>query len=219
VIPFERDESRVIRASLTSPESSLIGSLADQIAGMLGELIEVPQFEDPDAAALYASVGIGGSSTLHSDPAIARLLPNAYADAEAAGDFRRLTERSLATRKVENARIVIQSLEAAEQAGGELALDDAQAQAWLRALADIRLTIAARLGIEADGDEGGDDDASLALRDVYDWLAWVTDSLIEAIEDPGRIDAAGQAGQTSATGEAGTTSEPGTTGTTGTTED
>ena len=182
MIPFARDESRVIRASLTSPESALIGSLAGQIAGMLGELIEVPRFDDPDAAALFASVGIGGSSALHDDPAIARLLPNAYADDEAARDFRRLTERSLATRKVENARIVIQSLDSADTAGGELALDDAEAQAWLRSLADIRLTIAARLGIEADGDEGRDDDASLALRDVYDWLAWVTDSLIDAIE-------------------------------------
>ena len=42
--------------------------------------------------------------------------------------------------------------------------------------------IAARLGIEQDGDEGADDEASLVLRDVYDWLAWVTESLIDAIE-------------------------------------
>ncbi|TBN58560.1 DUF2017 family protein [Glaciihabitans arcticus] len=183
VIPFERGDDRVIRASLTRPEATLIASLAGQIAALLGGLVEVPHFDDPDAAALFESVGMGGTSTLNDDPAIARLLPNAYAEPGASGDFRRLTERSLASRKVANAGVVVASLDAALNSGGELALDDAEAQSWLRTLADIRLTIAARLGIEADGDEGADDDDSLALRDVYDWLAWVTDSLIGAIEE------------------------------------
>ncbi|WP_161972358.1 DUF2017 family protein [Glaciihabitans arcticus] len=183
MIPFERGDDRVIRASLTRPEATLIASLAGQIAALLGGLVEVPHFDDPDAAALFESVGMGGTSTLNDDPAIARLLPNAYAEPGASGDFRRLTERSLASRKVANAGVVVASLDAALNSGGELALDDAEAQSWLRTLADIRLTIAARLGIEADGDEGADDDDSLALRDVYDWLAWVTDSLIGAIEE------------------------------------
>ena len=100
MIPFERTEGGAITASFTSPESSLIASLAGQIASMLDAYAAPPEIDDPDAAALYASVGLGGSTRISDDPAIARLLPNAYADAEASADFRGLTERSLASRKV-----------------------------------------------------------------------------------------------------------------------
>jgi hypothetical protein len=206
VIPFERDDNGELVASLTEPELALISSLATQIADLLDELGSAPHIADPDAAALYESIGIGGSTTLNDDPAIARLLPNAYADdLDASRDFRGLTERSLAARKVANARAVVASLDAARSAAGELRLDAALEQSWMRTLVDIRLTIAARLGIEHDdegradadadavheshGDEShGDEDhwdsadESLVLRDVYDWLGWVSESLMEAIE-------------------------------------
>ena len=185
MIPFTRDGATIV-ASLTQPESALLTSLAGQIADMLEPLAAPPHIDDPDAAALYASVGIGGSSALSVDPAIARLLPDAYGgDPEASREFRGLTEMSLASRKVANARRVIETLEAADAAGGELSLDAAATQSWLRTLADIRLTIAARLGIEVDDQPEPDDiaDAELALRDVYDWLAWVTETLLDALED------------------------------------
>ncbi|MGV8884744.1 MAG: DUF2017 domain-containing protein [Microbacteriaceae bacterium] len=182
MIPFERDSTGVITASFSQPESSLLASLAGQVASMLDSYAAPPAIDDPDAAALYASVGLGGSSSLSDDPAIARLLPDAYSEADASADFRGLTERSLATRKVANARAVAQSLSDADTAAGDVRLTEQEAQAWLRTLADLRLTIAARLGIEHDGDEGGDDESSVALKDVYDWLAWVTESLIDAIE-------------------------------------
>ena len=186
MIPFSKEESAngpTLVASLSQPELSLIHTLAAQVADMLDDLARAPSIADPDAAALYESVGIGGSAAIHSDPAIARLLPDAYrGDTDASRDFRGLTERSLAARKVANARMVVASLTVAEEAGGELRIDATQVQAWLRTLADIRLTIAARLGIEADGDEGPDDEDSLVLRDVYDWLGWVTESLLGALE-------------------------------------
>jgi len=186
VIPFSKElnaDGTTLVASLSQPELSLIHTLAAQVADMLDDLARAPSIADPDAAALYESVGIGGSAAIHSDPAIARLLPDAYkGDADASRDFRGLTERSLAARKVANARMVVASLTVAEEAGGELRIDATQVQAWLRTLADIRLTIAARLGIEADGDEGPDDEDSLVLRDVYDWLGWVTETLLGALE-------------------------------------
>ena len=242
MIPFERDDNGQLVASLTEPESALLSSLAAQVADMLDELGSAPYIADPDAAALYESVGIGGSTTLHDDPAVARLLPNAYADdLDASRDFRGLTERSLAARKIANARAVVDSLDIARGAGGELRLDAALVQSWMRTLVDIRLTIAARLGITQDeypGDGGGPDggrssgggsdgsrsasggndsdgidsdrldndrfdsdglddsayeaaydaahepagDESLVMRDVYDWLGWVSESLMEAIE-------------------------------------
>lgn len=184
MIAFARATDGTIAASFTGPEASLIASLASQVAGMLDRYAEPPQIGDTDAAALHAAVGLGGSTTLSDDPAIARLLPNAYADDEASADFRGLTERSLASRKVANARVVETTLNAADDAISEVRLSETEAGAWLRTLADIRLTIAARLGIESDEDtDTGDDESSIALRDVYDWLAWVTESLIDAIED------------------------------------
>jgi hypothetical protein len=179
VIPFSKTESGAYAAGFTDVESEIIADLAAQIAGMLGGLVGSSAGSDDP---LFAAVGIGGSSRLHEDPAIARLLPDAYGDdAEASGDFRRLTEQSLANRKVANARTVIDSLSAGSE---EIELDEQQAQAWLRTLSDIRLTIAARLGIERDGDEGANDsDAALALHDLYDWLAYVTESLLDALDD------------------------------------
>jgi len=196
VIPFARDlDDGTLVASLSQPELTLVLTLAAQVADMLDDLARAPSIADPDAAALYESVGIGGSAAIHSDPAIARLLPDAYrGDADASRDFRGLTERSLAARKVANARAVVASLTLAEAAGGELRLDEAQVQSWLRTLADIRLTIAARLGIETDdewpaeqeSDEDSEihdpDDDSLMMRDVYDWLGWVTETLLSELE-------------------------------------
>lgn len=174
--PFSKNDSGSIVAGFSAVEADIIGDLAAQVAGMLVDLAG-----SRDADPLFDSVGIGGSASLNVDPAIARLLPDAYgSDAESSRDFRQLTERSLARRKVTNAGVVIATL---ERGAGEVALDEREAQAWLRTLADIRLTIAARLGIESDGDAGATDgEAATTLHDLYDWLAFVTESLIDALE-------------------------------------
>ena len=175
--PFSKTADGILVVAFSAVESDIIADLAAQIAGMLA-----PLASSDDADPLYDLVGIGGNTSIDPDPAIARLLPDAYGDdAAASSDFRTLTERSLATRKVANARVVIASL---ERDGGRLELNAAEAQSWLRTLSDIRLTIAARLGIETDGDEGAtDSDAAVALHDLYDWLAFVTESLLDALED------------------------------------
>ena len=175
MIPFQRDGD-TITASFTTLERQLIGDLAESVAELLGPLASRID-DDP----LFAATGIGGSADLHPDPAIARLLPNAHRhDDTASADFRRLTERSLSDRKVTNARAVLESL---ETESGDVALDAALVQSWLRTLADIRLVIASRLGIEQDDDRGtADTDELVMLRDVYDWLGFVTESLIEALD-------------------------------------
>jgi len=177
VTPFSKTRDGVLVVGFSTVESDIIADLAAQIAGMLAPLASTS-----DADPLYDLVGIGGSASIDPDPAIARLLPDAYGDdSEAAGDFRALTERSLASRKVANARAVIATL---ERGRGTVELSAAEAQSWLRTLSDIRLTIAARLGIQSDGDEGAtDSDAAVALHDLYDWLAFVTESLLDALED------------------------------------
>lgn len=117
------------------------------------------------------------------DPALARLLPDAYPDdAEASAEFRRFTAERIAERKAGNARAVIASLGVAQGEAVEVRLDPAQAQAWLRALTDIRLVLAAGLGIEHDGDAGDVRDLESATRRaVYDWLAAVQEFLVHAL--------------------------------------
>jgi len=119
---------------------------------------------------------LGGAASVSTDPAIARLLPNAYADDADAGEFRRLTERGLANRKVANAAFIVESVGA-----GDVALDAAGADRWMRSITDLRLTIAARIGIVDDDSPIPDDEETLAMYDVYNWLAGVQDSLVNAL--------------------------------------
>jgi hypothetical protein len=147
------------------------------LADLAGELIELLEQRGPDATGdmLYAQLGIGGSSTPPLDPALARLLPDAYRDDEdAASDHRRLTERSLVDRKLANARRVLADLD-----DPVVVLDELGIQSWLRTLTDLRLALAARLQIEEDGDTGlGDEDMLM----IYDWLGYLQGSLVEVIE-------------------------------------
>ena len=164
-----------ILGSFTPLETELLGDLATQVIELLDDGAGLPEDR------LLAAVGIGGSDSLSADPAIARLLPNAYADdAEKSQEFRQLTENSLVARKIANARTVTSTLRGS---GAEVDLGPEEQQAWLRTLSDIRLIIASRLGIESDGDEGrADTDDDIMMQDVYSWLGYVQGSLIEAMD-------------------------------------
>ena len=170
MMPFVADGA-VITAKFTKAEAFMLADLCSQLIDMLEER------ESTDAAGdmLYAQLGIGGPSTPPLDPALARLLPDAYrGDEEAASDHRRLTERGLVERKVASARAVIASLD-----DRRVRLDAAAVNSWLRTLTDLRLVIAARLQIEVDGDEGVGDENMLML---YDWLGYLQGTLLEAFE-------------------------------------
>ena len=168
MMPFARDGAHVT-ARFTAGERALLSSLALQLVVMLEE-----RAAESPADVLYAQLGMGGASAPPLDPALARLLPDAYrGDSEAASEHRRFTELGLVDRKVANARTVIAALDA-----DAVALDDGEVQAWLRHLTDLRLVLAARLQIEADGDEGTGDEALLGL---YDWLGYLQGTLVECL--------------------------------------
>ncbi|MFM9877341.1 MAG: DUF2017 domain-containing protein [Rhodoglobus sp.] len=168
-MPFSAHDG-VVTASFTRNEALVLADLA-------GELIDLLAERGLDAAGdvLYAQLGIGGSPTPPLDPALARLLPDAYHDdQDAASDHRRLTERSLVERKLANARRVLLDLDTPT-----IVLDEPGIQSWLRTLTDLRLALAARLQIEEDGDTGlGDDD----MLTVYDWLGYLQGSLVDVID-------------------------------------
>lgn len=146
------------------------------------------EFEPAEAAMLITLAGqitelVEGRTAHDGDPAILRLLPDAYPDdAEKSAEFRRFTVDDLANRKVANARAMAEAVVTASEAGRPTTVQiDAQAaQAWIRSLTDIRLTIASRLGIERDGDEPADDPD---LLNLYDWLGFVQGSLIDVLDD------------------------------------
>ncbi|UAJ81008.1 DUF2017 family protein [Leifsonia sp. ZF2019] len=132
-----------------------------------------------DAAEL-ASEAAAVDDDLRADPALIRLMPDAYpGDAKASAEFRRFTADGIAERKALNARIVVECLARSDASRVDVTLDEAQATAWLRCLTDIRLVLAARLGIVQDGDEGDQhDEESQIRRTVFDWLAVVQESLV-----------------------------------------
>lgn len=141
----------------------------------------VAEFVDIEVAILQdlaAQVAELLESADPNDPARSRLLPDAYLnDPESAAEFRRLTEAELAARKASAVRFVADSVAPAVR------LDTAQTLDWLRALTDIRLVIASRLGIENDGDEGDDSsDEQRFLRNAFDWLGYLQDSMLQVVD-------------------------------------
>jgi len=119
-----------------------------------------------------------------TDPAMARLLPNAYPDdPEAAAEFYRFTAEGLTDRKVAGAKAMLATIGAeATGAAAPIILAEPAPLQWLHALTDLRLTIANRLGIVVDGDTGRTDDAAMPLQHSYYWLGELQEQLVEALE-------------------------------------
>ncbi|THG33145.1 DUF2017 family protein [Naasia lichenicola] len=171
--PFTR-AGETITAVFEPQEVDLLRELSDDLVGYLGT-----------------------REQRTGDPAMLRLLPDAYRDdPESASDFRRFTEDGLIERKIANARVMLESLPRGraghEDVNGDrdadgdpavaVEIDLRAAGAWMRSLADHRLILAARLGIV-------DERTSLRRADkqlvaLYDWLAFVQDSLVRALDAP-----------------------------------
>ncbi len=137
----------------------------------------------PSPAELEAMLGIGRPAEVPQDPALARLLPDAYRDdPDAAGEFRRFTEQSLRTAKQQSARAVLDTL---PSGGGPVKLSGEQAQCWLRALNDVRLALGVRLGVTEEFEEQWQEldplDPRSAAFEVYAWLGGVQESLVQAL--------------------------------------
>jgi hypothetical protein len=138
---------------------------------------------DLSPADLAAMLGATGPTSPPQDPVLARLLPDAYRDnPEAAGEFRRYTEQGLRSGKVAAAQTVLATLPAE---GGQVRLGPEDAQAWLRALNDVRLAIGTVLGITEDYEDELEAaswaDPRSAYLEVYHWLGYIQDSLVHAL--------------------------------------
>lgn len=158
-------------AGFETMEIDLLRLATTQLADLLDEAVA-----DPDDAA--------------GDPAIARLLPDAYRDdPEAAAEFRRFTADGILEQKVQNAHAVLASLDSAAGGGTTggsqlvvVSLNSAAVQSWLRTLTDLRLTLAERLRITADGVQHEAGAEAQLLREIFDWLGMVQESLVTALD-------------------------------------
>lgn len=126
------------------------------------------------------------------DPALARLVPDAYRDdVDAASEFRRLTQDDLLDRRRDDAATVAATLlcdgeilrpDAVTEENAtdefEITLDDAAVSAWLRTLTALRLVLATRLGIADDTDR-----LDHPRFGIYNWLGYRLEGLLEAIDD------------------------------------
>jgi hypothetical protein len=167
-----------VTARFAAPQARIVRDLVAQIA----ELVSGDK-SPSEPGELAAELGLSESTALPDDPVLARLLPDGYAgDPEAAGEFRRYTEQGLRDGKVAAARTVLDTLPAR---GGRVRLTEADAQAWLRALNDVRLALGVRLGVTDDFDEPGSEidrsDPRSAYVWVYHWLAYLQESLVDAL--------------------------------------
>ncbi|WP_332642433.1 DUF2017 domain-containing protein [Aeromicrobium sp.] len=192
--PFKRRRKGGMTAVFTSAEAHLLANLAGQVVELLRDRNGAAE---SDADPLAVQLGMGASAVPPEDPVLARLLPDAYRSSEEdSGEFRRLTERSLTSTKVHHAEVLIESLIDGgltfatqiedEGADIEVELNADAVQSWLKSLTDIRLSLAVRLGIENEEDAmlvgESADEAIAAMSEIYDWLGYVQETLIAALD-------------------------------------
>jgi hypothetical protein len=175
---FRRTLTRGIRGSFDPVEITLLR----QVMKDLVELLSSPQegHEDP----LAAAIGISSNDRLPEDPALARLLPDAYGNPEHAAEFRRYTEHGLRESKRARAQAVLDDLGEGDRPRS-ISLDDQRAEIWAMAINDLRLALGSRLEVDADAEEKfqslADDDPRKSAYAVFAWLGWLQETLIEAL--------------------------------------
>ncbi|MCX0244089.1 DUF2017 domain-containing protein [Streptomyces drozdowiczii] len=188
---FEATPGGGAAVALDEVEIAILRSLAVQLLELIGPGDEPAEGEDP-LAALFAE----GPSEPPTDPALARLFPEAYGDGDdelraASAEFRRFTENDLRTRKREDALVVVRTLDALTPAGdgaAVLTLTADECRNWLGSLNDLRLTIGTRLDVsdEDEGEEGSlyrlpDSDPRKPMVMAYLWLGALQETLVETM--------------------------------------
>ncbi|MBV9486545.1 MAG: DUF2017 domain-containing protein [Frankiaceae bacterium] len=178
-----------VRVQLEEAEVWLLMSMTTQLIALLRE-DSATESTDPVDPLHTLVFGPTGDARPPEDPVLRRLLPDAYADdAEAAGEFRRLTEGDLRAAKSSGLSRIMTDLSERGQAkrggGIKFELDDDGAAEWLSALTDLRLALGTRIGVSEDMAEeraGLDvDSPRYAEIATYDWLSWLQDAMVRAL--------------------------------------
>ena len=174
---FQRTATGRVVLRVDQVERGLLMSVARQVM----DLVQ-PAEASPDQDPLAAQLGwVDGDVGISDDPAVARLLPDAYDDPDDARDFRRFTENDLRQSKMQHAMTVVEEI---ERSGEKVAVTSTDS--WLGLLNDARIAIGTRIQISEDNHEElaglPDDDPRSGLFHVYDWLTFLQESLVRCMD-------------------------------------
>lgn len=166
-----------VRVTLSQQDRFVLRSVAEQVVAMLTPTEASGETVDP----LEALVGMGGGAAeTPEDPALRRLLPDAYGDDESAAEFRRLMDGELRRTKTVALERVL-----ATATDRRIALSVEDAEMWLQALNDVRLVLGVRLDVQEDMEalvaSMSPDDERWALLYAYDRLTRLQDALVDAL--------------------------------------
>lgn len=202
------DDSLVCR--LDAEEKAIIAQVAQETADLIRMDLGIEQGDSSVRAAaqsedplerLEAEFALRDARE-PSDPAVQRLFPDSSTDEAEAAELRRLGQSDLADQKLGDLKRLMSILDRSGPLRSEVALvDDADALAVLRALTDVRIVLADRLGLREDGDldtirmlqqigdrveEAQPERTDVAGTDiviaVYELLTWLQESLLRVME-------------------------------------
>ena len=180
------------RSALAPHEAALLTNLVSAMIGLLDE-----RESSSPADELEEITGIKtGNTEPPGDPALRRLLPDFYKQddedpldpsAPGAADSLNAALRSLHEPEIIDAKRVAaqQLLDTVPENGGRLELTEQDANAWIAAVNDIRLTLGVMLEIGPQGPDRLPEDHPLAAHfDVYQWLTVLQEYLVLVLMGP-----------------------------------
>ncbi len=169
--------------SLSIDEAHIFINLVEQLLELLGEGDFQHHYDESDPFAQL--MAMQQEVVAPEDPVLKRLLPNAYADPEAADDFRRYTEPALRRNKQGSLRTVREELTVLVDNDESGVIPNLDAQMWLKVINDLRLALSVRLEIHGESFEifenMPDEDPQKGIYAVYFWLGWLQESLLELL--------------------------------------
>ncbi|MFA5708618.1 DUF2017 domain-containing protein [Mycolicibacterium sp.] len=174
------------RSALAAHEAALLRNLVTSVVGMLDERQAAAPADELEAITGMRT----GNSTPPEDATMGRLLPDFFrpqndhpagsAAAESLnGALRSLHEPEIIDAKREAAQCILDTCPAD---GGRFELTEDQANSWIAAVNDVRLSLGAMLDIGPDGPDRLPADHPLSGHlDVYQWLTVLQEYLVLAL--------------------------------------
>lgn len=175
-----------LRSEMEPHEAALVQSM---VTSMLAMLDERESAAPSDELAQLTGIRTGNTEA-PTDVTLGRLLPDFHRpDQDGTSSIEAVSGLNSALRSLYEPDIIDAKREAGQRLlrtlpvdGGRFELSEADAQAWLTALNDVRLALGAMLGIDSDGpQELPIDDPMAGHMDIYHWLTVMQELLVLAL--------------------------------------